>query len=63
MTNKTVFTIKGCNFMYLDCIMDAIQFIFSPNIIGYQIKESYFCESCTARGRDEKCVNNFEREA
>jgi len=43
--------------------MEATQFIFSPNIIGYQIKEDYFGESRTARGRDEKCVNNFDWEA
>lgn len=49
--------------MYLDCIMEAIQFIFSPNIVGYQIKEDYFGESCTARGRDEKFVNDFYWEA
>jgi len=48
--------------MYLDCRMEAIQFIFSSNIIGCQIKEDYFGESCTARGRDEKYVNNFDWE-
>lgn len=42
--------------------MEAIQFIFSPNIIGYQIREDYFGESCSARGRDDKCVNNFDWE-
>jgi hypothetical protein len=49
--------------MYFDCIMEAIQFIFSPNIIGYQIKENYFGDSYNTCGRDEKCVNNFDWEA
>jgi hypothetical protein len=43
--------------------MEDIQLIYSPNIIGFQIKEDYFGESCTARGRDEKFVNNFDWEA